>query len=68
MAGCANSAEAAEVLLRAGASVNAGDKKRRTATHAASANDCAECLEVLLEHGGDGGRGDGCDARRHWCC
>jgi ankyrin repeat protein len=58
LAAWTNAAEAADVLMRHGARVDALDKQRRTACHAAAASDGAECLEVLLEGGGDVRRGD----------
>ena len=41
----------ADVLLNSGAAVDAYDRKRRTASHAAAARDAAESLEILLERG-----------------
>jgi ankyrin repeat protein len=51
LAGWANSAEAAEAMLAAGAPLDTCDDRLRTAGHAAAASDASEALEVLLSCG-----------------
>eukprot|EP00962_Isochrysis_galbana_P045070 scaffold17656_cov105-Isochrysis_galbana.AAC.1 len=51
LAGWANSAEAAEAMLGAGAPPDTRDDGMRTAGHAAAASDASEALEVLLSFG-----------------
>lgn len=51
LAGWANSAEAAEAMLAAGAPPDTRDDGMRTAGHAAAASDASEALEVLLSFG-----------------
>ena len=48
-----NAAEAAEVLLRQGAKVNATDKYGNTPLHYAASQNASEAAEVLLKHGAD---------------
>jgi ankyrin repeat protein len=49
---------AAEVLLQAGAQVNARDERGRTALHAAAAAGYTDIVQLLLEHGADAAAAD----------
>ena len=48
-----NAAEAAEVLIRQGAKVNAKDKYGDTPLHKAARENASEAAEVLIKHGAD---------------
>ena len=66
LAAWSNAAEAASVLIEAGASAAdpPADSKGRFPTHAAAEKDAAETLEVLIEAGADFERGDERTGRR----